>query len=151
MANLELVKMLYGRYDFPHVIGSTRLTKSFTLNNFVKKFTTCRQFHNYVDVSEIDISLVELDNVWVVETPQNLKFLLKRLDIFLNVRSQDTLYSVRHFGIGDAVSQAHSSEVSTADKSFKFVYFANVKIRILLLDIFEGLLTWTRTTDSHRI
>ena len=151
MADFELMQVFHCRDDLSHVVGGSGLAKSFTLDYFVKKFTTGRELHNYVYVPKVDISLVKLDDVRVVESTKDFQLLLERLHILLDVGAQDTLHGVCHLGIGDTMGEAHRSKVATANKSFKFVNFTNVKVRILFLNVFEGLLARTRTTNRHCI
>ena len=65
------MKMLDSRDDFAHVVGGSTFTESFTLYNFVEKFASCRELHDDMYISEINIASMEFDDVWMVKASQD--------------------------------------------------------------------------------
>ena len=50
-----------------HDIGSLSLRKSLGCNDAIEKFTATAVFHHDVDVSMVDIALIELHNIGVID------------------------------------------------------------------------------------
>jgi hypothetical protein len=73
----------------------------------LKEFSSLAEFHHYMNISIVNVSLMKLDDVGMVNLVQNSQLLLKQLHILLNILLQYTLYSVLDLGISNPVGNAN--------------------------------------------
>ena len=64
--------MLDSRQYLTHVLGSLTLTESFAFNDLVEQLSSLSQLHNNMDVSVVDIALMELNNIGMVYLSKDL-------------------------------------------------------------------------------
>ena len=64
--------MLDSRQYLTHVLGSLTLTESLAFNDLVEQLSSLSQLHNNMDVSVVDIALMELNNIGMVYLPKDL-------------------------------------------------------------------------------
>ena len=132
MANHLVMQMFYGRQYFFHIMSSSLFTKSFTLYNFFKQFSTLCQFHDYMYISIINITLMKLNNIWMVNFPQNFKFFLQWFDIIFYILSQYTFYSIFNLRIRDSMGESHCPKVTTSQRFNEFIHSSDIKIGKLI-------------------
>lgn len=116
MADHLLVDVFYCRKDLPHVVSSSSLRETFLLYNLLEKLTTRGKLHHYVHVAMVNVSLVELYDVWMIHVSENLQFLLQLINILFNIRSQDAFDGVFNFRFCYPVSHSHRTKVATTKR-----------------------------------
>ncbi len=81
--------MLNSREHLAHNIGGVTLSESLCSHDSVEELTTFAVFHYDMHVAVIDIALVELDDVWMINSLKDCQFFLEKADVLGNVFSQD--------------------------------------------------------------
>ena len=115
MHDTVAVKMFDSRQHLTHDVCGLVLGESLSGNDTVKKFTTRAVFHDNMNVAVIDVAFVKLNNVGMIDSPQNGKLLLQKSNILGDTLSKDGLYSVGVGWVGFSRSSSHSSEMATTD------------------------------------
>ena len=77
------------------------------LNNLFKEFPALCQLHHNVHISVVYVSLMELDNVWVINLRQNRELFFQKLHVFLYVFLQYALYCIFNLRVRDSMSDSH--------------------------------------------
>ena len=99
-------------------------------NSFVyymfKQLASIAIFHYYVIMFLVSISLIELDDIWVVNLHQNLQLLLKHLKIIINFFPGNTFNSEQFMRIAQRCRLSHASEVTTSNQLSQTVHLSYV-------------------------
>jgi len=79
--------VIAGAEQLPHVVSSVPLIKDlvFLFCNFLKKLAATYVLHDQIDVFLVNVSLVVLDNIWVVQLGEYVDFLLDRLEMIFQL------------------------------------------------------------------
>ena len=83
------VQMLDSREHLAHDVGGLALGESLRGHDAIEQLTTLAVLHHNMHVAMVDVTLVELDNIRVIDSAQNSEFLFEQFDIFSDVFAKD--------------------------------------------------------------
>ena len=126
MDNAVSVQVLDSADHLAHDIGGVALSEPLRGNDAVKEFSTLAVLHNNVDITVIDVALIELDNVGVVDLLQNGELFLEKSNILGDVLTKDGLDGPRDLGVCLQRGCSDCSEMTTTDHLDKVVDCADV-------------------------
>lgn len=89
MYDTMTVKMLDSGKHLTHDVRRVSLRKPLCCDNPVEQFTAIAILHDDMNISMVDIALIELDDVRVIDGAENCELFLQQSDIFCNVFSLD--------------------------------------------------------------
>lgn len=89
MDDTMTVKMLDSGEHLAHDVRRMSLREPLCCDNPVEQFTAIAILHDNMNISMVDVALVELDDVGVIDGTENCKLFLQQSDVFCNIFSQD--------------------------------------------------------------
>ena len=110
------------RHDF----GGVALSEFLGSDDSVEQLTSSAELHDDVNISVVDVGLMELDDVGVVDLGKDEEFLLQKFDIFFDVFSENTLDGKLDLRVCLEMGSSHSSEVTTTNHLLKSVDSSDV-------------------------
>ena len=140
MDNAVSMQMLDSTDHLAHDIGGVALGEPLSSDDTVKKLSALAVLHNDVDITVIDVALIELDNVGVVNLLENGELFLEKSDILSDVLTEDGLDGPRDLGVRLQRGRSDCSEMTTTDHLNKVVDCADVCCGECLRDVLENTL-----------
>lgn len=122
-----LMKVFDCRENLPHQRGSLLLAELMHFNYLLKELSALCELHYDVNVTIVDIGLMELYNIWMVYLGQDGELFLEKLHVLFYVFLQYALYSVLNLWVGDPVSDSDGPEMAAPDKFLEGIHGPDVR------------------------
>lgn len=114
MDNALSVHMTYRTKKFPHVHIRHFFRKHLILlfGNFLEEFSTVDILHDEINIFFIDISLIILNDIWVIKFCQNFNLFLDGFEVTLKLSFVENLDSHFKFLVVDIMRKKNFTERS---------------------------------------
>ena len=120
------MQVLHSSDHLSYKLNGLTLVKLLRSRDAIKELSAFAVLHNDVHIAVIDVAFVELNNIRMIDCPQNGELLLQKSNVLCNTLSKDRLDCVSMGWVGFACSSSHSSEMTATDHLYEVVDSSDV-------------------------